>query len=195
MTEGATSSFASGLLFEYIALTNVLDRDVVASRSALVEHDTQFNRRQFVRTVVADIEGTVGSMIRIALRMHHAGADPFTAGEYALLHERVLELRAPDAVYEPAAKLTTKSNIRFAFSIFTRAVQSDYVLPADESQWSPLLRALDVRDRITLPKSAHDLDISDDELRIVHEADVWFDERCADATKHTRYKAQPERSA
>src|SRR5689334_20233545 len=94
MTEGAGNpSFASGLLFEYLALTNVLDRDVVVARAVLLESDSQFARRQLARVVVADIEATVGSMIQVAFRVQRTGADPFTAEEYALLEERVAELR------------------------------------------------------------------------------------------------------
>lgn len=196
MTEGAANpQFAGGLLFEYMAVTNVLDRDVVSARAVLLAGDSQFARRQFARVVVADIEATVGSMIQIALRIHHAGADPFTPSEYALLEERVAELRDATAPFEPNARLTTKANIRFAFSVFTRALQTDYTLPADDGAWTAVLGAIAIRDRITLPKSTHDLEISDDELRLLHEADVWFDVHCAEAIKSAGQALQAGRTA
>ena len=196
MTEGAdTPSFASGLLFEYMALTNVLDRDVVSARSVLLMGDSQFARRQLARVVVADIEATVGSMIQVAVRIHHPGTEPFTAAEYELLQERVAELRDENAPFQPTARLTTKANIRFAFSVFTRALNTDYSLPTDDAAWTSVMGAIAIRDRITLPKSAKELEISDDELRMLHEADVWFDERCAEAIRSTGQLATPGRTA
>jgi hypothetical protein len=196
MTEGASDPpFATALLFDYIALTNVLDRDVVASRTALLQVDSQFTRRQFVRAVAADIEATIGSMIRIALGVYRAEDEPFTPAEYALLQERVLELRQAGTAYEAAARLTTKTNIRFAFSVFARAIESHNSLPAQDSEWTALEQTLAIRDRITVPKSSLELDISDDELRVVHEADIWFDTHCAEALKTSRYEVRPERTA
>jgi hypothetical protein len=196
MTESTSNPpFATGLLFEFIALTNVLDRDVVASRSALLEDDSQFTRRQFLHAVTAKIEATVGGMIRIALGVYRGGGEPFTPAEYALLQERVLESREGGSLYETQAQLTTKANIKFAFAMFTRAVQSDYSLPADDHEWAALTHAFAIRDRITLPRSAQDLDLTEDELRTVHDADVWFDHCCAAALKGTHYESQPERTA
>jgi hypothetical protein len=196
MTEGASDPpFATALLFDYIALTNVLDRDVIAARTALIQVDSQFARRQFVRAVAADIEATIGSMIRIALGVYRAEDEPFTPEEYALLQERVLELRQAGTAYEAAARLTTKTNIRFAFSVFTRAIDSHNSLPPQDSEWTALEETLAIRDRITVPKSSLDLDISDDELRVVHEADVWFDTHCTEALKTSRYEVQPQRTA
>jgi hypothetical protein len=192
MTEGAANpQFAGGLLFEYMALTNVLDRDVVSARTVLLAGDSQFARRQFARVVVADIEATVGCMIQVALRIHRAGAEPFTPEEYALLQERVSELRDPNAPFEPTARLTTKANIRFAFSVFTRALHTEYTLPFDDDGWSTVLTAIAIRDRITLPRSAGDLEVSPEEMRTLHEADIWFDKRCAEALRSTGH----ERSA
>lgn len=192
MSEGAANpQFAGGLLFEYSALTNVLDRDVVSARTVLLAGDSQYARRQFARAVVADIEATVGAMIQVALRIHRAGSDPFTAEEYALLQERVAELSDPNAPFEPTARLTTKANIRFAFSVFTRALHTEYTLPLDDQGWSTVMTAIAIRDRITLPRTAADLEISPDEMQILHEADIWFDKRCAEALK----RAGQERSA
>lgn len=186
--------FASAVLFEYIALTDVLDRDVVASRSVLLVADTQFNRRQFVRAVTADIETTVGSMIRVALDVGDGTDDPFTASEYALLQERVREMLSVGAIHRAQSPVTTKTNIRFAFSVFTRAMRSTYSLPADESAWGELVETFAIRDRIALPKASTELDVTDDELRAVHAADVWFDKHSAEAMKFSRYAEMQRRA-
>ena len=107
----------------------------------------------------------------------------------------MLDLRETTAPYEPAAKLTTKANIRFAFSVFGRALRSDYTLAVDDAGWTSIVQTFAIRDRITLPRSARELDITDDEIRTVHAADVWFDERCAEAMRRARYEAAPERTA
>jgi hypothetical protein len=191
MAESASNPpFATGLLFEFIALTNVLDRDVVASRSALLEADSQFTRRQFLRAVTAKIEATVGGMIRIALGVYRGGEEPFTPAETAMLQERVVESRESGSTYETAAKLTTKANIKFAFAMFTRAVHSDYPLPADDLEWAALTRTFAIRDRITLPKSALELELSEEELRTAHDADVWFDHYCAAAMKSRHFQSR-----
>src|SRR5947208_16696788 len=60
-----------------------LHRDVEAARAAMLSNDTQFARRQFVRSTLAKLEGLISRLKELCLR----SPTTWSAAESALLRE------------------------------------------------------------------------------------------------------------
>lgn len=71
----------------YQALYGALMFDVEAAVDALAASDTQFNRRSYVRTVFALIEGETHLRKQYALMVHDLGMITLSDPEVALLRE------------------------------------------------------------------------------------------------------------
>ena len=65
-----------------------LSSDVAAARAAMVSNDTQFARRQFVRTTFAKLEGLTSTLKQLCLRP----PTTYSAAESALLREETFSL-------------------------------------------------------------------------------------------------------
>lgn len=138
----------------------------------LVEHDpSQFNRRNFVRTVFAAIEGTNYDLRRRALNYTHR---QYSQEEIALLREESYTLNSKG---EPSAKklfLPLQDTLRFTFRVYFRKSPSFEKLDFSGPGWTSFLESIKIRHRLTHPKSDASLDVSDSELAAVKSAYVWF---------------------
>lgn len=66
------------------------------------------------------------------------------------------------------------ANIRFAFSMYGRAIGRAIELNCSGEEWHAFKNALAIRNRIVHPKSADELSITDDELACVRKATNWI---------------------
>ena len=138
------------------------------------EHEIQFWRRAFVRTVFAFIEGTTASMKRIAADSYHQPDARFSLAELALVAEEAYELNDKGEAVTLPAKIPVTKNIRFAFNVFARTYSINYQLKVDDNRWADLKAGLKVRDRLMHPKRVEDLVVSDEDLALVRSAAYWF---------------------
>ncbi|MFZ5748094.1 MAG: hypothetical protein ACOY45_10635 [Pseudomonadota bacterium] len=152
--------------------TRSLLTDILVAREHLAEHDEQPRRRNLVRASFAAIEGLVW-----LLRCHvlDVGNNMGEIGptEMLALQDRGYAVGDRGKLRETAQFLPLKTAIRLAVRLAQR-IDSDLAIDFDDSGWSSLDRAIDVRHRITHPKSETDLVVSDSDLIIVNEGFAWL---------------------
>lgn len=168
-------------------LREILGKDVqrcltILQQGNLSSEDEQFWGRTFVRTMFAMIEALIYTMKQTALAAHFHGDSIFSPIELSFLNEESYELEKTGKVNirEGYATLPFLHNFRFAFKAFARACDSDFELNVGDSvKWGAFREAIEIRNRITHPKSQEDITISSEEINTTIQAFTWFLENFA----------------
>ncbi|MDQ3704519.1 MAG: hypothetical protein M3437_04725 [Chloroflexota bacterium] len=171
----------SNVLVRLKALIDILDvynEEVVRiNEIKLAASDTAamiFLDRVLVRTVYSRVEGIAYLMKYVALADENQPDQIFSAGELALLREEDYDLTSEGIVRIKSARLSTLANLRFSFRAFVRALGINFTLNVGEHGWEQLRNGILVRDRITHPKRAEDLIVTDQEVLEILEGQMWF---------------------
>ena len=155
-------------------LDALLRSDVARARERLSDDPTECYRRQYVRAVFAQLEGSTYSIKQLAFP---EDTSTISNAEIALLRGEKYGLTEAGEVYVSPIFLTLGSDMRFAFRTYAKFVGLNYELPVNEPGWSALLRAKKVRDRLMHPRVAKDLEITDAELAYTTQAAEWFEKK------------------
>jgi hypothetical protein len=140
-----------------------------------VENDpSQFHRRTLIRTIFTAVEGLTHLIKQQALGWIQSEPDLYIPPEIAMLREETYGLDSKGDVHIQSKFLRTDENFRFAMKMYMRGCSASGELEVGDSGWSFFKQSLSVRHRITHPKQAEDLDISDSELEIAKNAFRWF---------------------
>lgn len=75
--------------------------------------------------------------------------------------------------------LKTKEGFLFSFHILAMALQSSFILDIANSGWESFQELLEVRNRITHPKVAEDLIVSDTDIKHLRKAVAWHENNSA----------------
>ena len=146
--------------------------ELLAAHRLLSAADTPFNRRTFVRTSFAAIEGITYTLKSYALSRLRGGK--FSAAEEAILREESVTLDGTGRIQIQQKFIPIDSNIRFAFSMFGRAIGKEFELDCSGRQWQAFKMAIAVRNRIVHPRTTAELGISDEELLCTTMATRWI---------------------
>jgi hypothetical protein len=162
---------------EFTATVSVPHADVVTCSERLNKEDGgQYWRRALVRAFFAKVEGVIYCMKRIAYSCRFQPDVKFSEGELTSLIEKTHQPNDKGEVAAQRMQIPMKNNIKFAFSAYARAHLVDYKLNVGDNRWNDFKNSLLVRDRLTHPKEAHNLEVSDEELKSLQRAFDWFSE-------------------
>jgi hypothetical protein len=149
---------------------DVLLSDIVSAVGAGVEQGDGFARRNYVRSVFAMIDADVFQMKRAIIYVWKRWPFDLDADDLELLVEEKLSVSSGKK--KPFPKFS--DNLKFVISTFCKAhrfqLQADY----QSVQWLSLLNALKIRDRITHPKQLKEIDVTNDDLKIIRMAAEWY---------------------
>jgi len=155
-------------------LRHTLVDDVADCWLTLKKSDEPLHRRNYVRAVFAMVDGFLSALKAHTIEEWEAGRFTPTRPEIALLFEEAYYVDDHGRADARPAFLPMKNNVRFAFDVFARAHgvgdRPDYTHPG----WPAFQTATEVRNRITHPKAAADLEISDPDLKAIEDAFSWF---------------------
>lgn len=84
-----------------------------------------------------------------------------------MLSELTYTIGENGRIIEKPAKIAARTNMIFAFSAISRAEKIENPLDTSVSGWDELSKATKIRDRLTHPKSAEMLEVTDAELQSV----------------------------
>jgi hypothetical protein len=155
-------------------LFELLFEDAFYFKEQLEKQDNQFMRRAYVRSVFAAIEGNTFNMKQTALLVgRRAGAD-FSEEDIALLKEESYDLNDKGEAYSQTKFIQLPKNVRFAFKTYAHAFQVNFELKVDDKGWMNFKEALDLRHRLTHPKSVTDINVTDADLTKVKVAEEWY---------------------
>lgn len=147
---------------EVKALYGVLSADVDAAKVLLTTAtvDTQFARRSLVRAYFAYFEGMSFQLRQITLATHK-GYTLLTPEEIAMLEEK--------------SRLKLKCRLIQSLRYYATCHRPEPYEPNRKSPgWHSMTGAIKLRDRITHPKSASSLLISDSEHKQMLDAGQWW---------------------
>jgi hypothetical protein len=151
---------------------DVLFEDVTAARQALSASDSDFNRRIFVRVLCSAIEG-----VTFRLKLHVATFGIYDAldlndDDLGYLLERLPPSRSGRSSRHRMVRLDR--NFAYAISMYTLLHWPSYILNGADTGWTALRNLVLLRNRISHPKAAEDLYVSDLDLAIAKSAERWF---------------------
>ncbi len=129
-----------------------LHKDCIQAGINLEKDDTPLNRRTYVRTFFSAVEATIHFMRQVALDKRELFAE-----------EEIEKL-------EEKRRLPLTDSVAFVCKMYSRAMDSPFMLERSGKEWAAFLTAIKVRDSITHPKRRATLDISDENLHGVRSA-------------------------
>ena len=150
-----------------IELFEVLSNDVIQCLKKLQTEDSQFWRRVFVRAVIALIEGQNYQLKLITLE--------------ACKHKQVSFSNADLALLKDEKFVSLKDNLKFSFKTFALAFDLDYKLAIGVGdRWKSFITAIEIRNRLTHPKTVDQVLVTDKDLEEVKKAHDWFAQSITD---------------
>lgn len=163
---------------ELVEFSNRMRADIIRALSDAEPATAQYERRIYARALFAYIEGTIYLLKRVLLKLQkiHPQIVLFTDAERSLLLECSYEIDAHGRPQERPLRLKTLSNIVFTLNLYDRVHSGSRGVDKGRTGWEAFKKALQVRHRITHPKRASDVDITDDDLVSLMTADNYFHE-------------------
>jgi hypothetical protein len=156
------------------AIVEELGKDVVKSRDEAAKDGGPFWRRTLVRALFAYIEGSSYRLKQVAPPVAEYNSVALSKAETALLTEESYDLNDKGEAIIKKAKLRTAENLLFSVKIVSKAAKSTYEIDKSTEGWSAFKETIKIRDRITHPKSTEELNISDNELKVIMKTMTWF---------------------
>lgn len=163
------------VLNEWLEVSNTLYKDI---KSLMNEYQDDWSsqpfRRMFVRACWALIEGEVFCLKQFTLRACELGGKSLTSSEHKLLSEVLMLGDDSGRIKREDVRGSTHENLKQTLKIATSKFELGWTPDFSNQGWALLRRSLDLRHRITHPKIAAELAISDDELDLHRSGFAWF---------------------
>ena len=167
-------TFPDGSLNRASSFPRTLIEDVIEAQKRLQRVDSAFNRRTFIRTVFAAVEGIISLIKADLLKAAQRSPGAFGIAEIALLRE---EAYFVDTRGRPKVRpnfISLAENVRFIVEIANRHPEIGYSIDFSHKGWSNLQNSLKVRHRLAHPKTRADLEVSIDEARKALSGFFWL---------------------
>jgi hypothetical protein len=151
----------------------VLVSDLDDALKLVRDSPTPFAHRTLFRTYFAYVEGFTFQLRQVTLATLQ-DTPLLTEGELALLREQRYQL---DRRGEPEAKQSRQSvlpNLLFSIRCYAKNHGATYQPDISHHEWESMKKAVAVRDRLTHPKSAEGLDVTEADVQIFEEGASWW---------------------
>ncbi|QDV11238.1 hypothetical protein CA51_10990 [Rosistilla oblonga] len=153
----------------------VLLSDAHAAEQLLDAADGQFERRAYIRSTMATIEGAIWLLKQTCLKAHAPrGAKRMSIAEYAMLSDETYDLKNNGDVRTSTKFLKLPDNLRFTVQICNRLFGCEMDLQVGAAPWDRFLKAVAIRNRIMHPKVSADFEITDQEIDDCKNVVGWF---------------------
>ena len=150
----------------------ILTQDVILSMERQERSDTQATRRDLIRTMFAAIEGYVWKY-REHVRSVMSDIDTIPVLTELALSETSYSVTENGKVEAQTRFITLTSMIRLVSRLAEEhcpGLQVDF----SKAGWSHLQQAIKIRNRITHPKSKSDLEVTPQDVAIIHVGFFWL---------------------
>jgi hypothetical protein len=146
--------------------SEVLRNDVLECVVELVNSDTPKNRRTLVRAIFAEVESSIYLFRRLALNPQEPEAE-LDASEKAFLKEEQHEISEHGEIRVKQYFGRFLANFRFVIRMYMKVNGLNKAIDYSGSGWNALQKATKIRNRLTHPREATDLEVTDDEIEII----------------------------
>lgn len=166
----------SDLTSPIIALADDVDR----AQRDLESHNDGYARRNYVRALFAMVEGSVYLLKQTSLSSALQRRVPMAPAEYALMAEETFDLDNKGQPRSTPKLLRITENLRFTIECVNRVFGSSVILDTESAAWHDFRRAVEIRNRITHPKSAVEFEVTEEEVQMCWRlCDEWFNKLVA----------------
>jgi hypothetical protein len=183
-----TEAKAIETLKNFLQITDVLEEDIRLARVQCKQAPGEYSKRVLVKTIFSFFEGHLYAFQQVVLAFEYilnplknllpsAKASRmvlFTEEERAKLEGFTFVVGKDGKTCNRYLKF--KENIKSTMQIFYRAIQQQEEVDFNSAGWTKLMDAQKIRDRITHPKTAEALKISDEEMETVIAGHDWYRE-------------------
>lgn len=151
--------------------------DVRLAERAIVENDSQFHRRNLVRTLFSVVDGMSSMLKEDAIALAVKRKHQFSPAELAILREETYSLDKDGKATTKSGFASTEANVRFAIQTYIRLHEPEFSVDVGGEGWAAFKAALQIRHRLTHPTLAKSLEVTDAELETVKLASEWFEDQ------------------
>jgi hypothetical protein len=163
------------VLNEWFEMYNLLNKDVQSLMNAYQDDwSSQPFRRMFIRASWVLIEGEVFRLKQFTLRACELGGKSLSLSEHKLLSEVLLLGRDSGCVERKDIHESVHENLKQTLKMASYKFGIGWTPDFGNQGWATLRHSLDLRHRISHPKIAAELVISDDELDVHRSGLAWF---------------------
>jgi hypothetical protein len=132
-------------------------------------------RRAYVRSVFSMIDGVISTIKKELLLEYDIGNDEtLSTRELHILESRIRVQGKYGSVTERPFYAPLAEDVKVTFRFFAYFSLVEHYLDEESRGWKRFIKAIAIRNRITHPKTANALEISDEDLAIVDSARAWF---------------------
>lgn len=164
------------------ALLDIGVDDLVRAHALAGDFSHAADRRAYVRTFLAMVEGAIACMKETLLDSQQLLAEvmqleiSFTQAELAILREKRFNLTSSGQAKESRLTLVdVPSNLRFTFNMLPRVWERELLIDYEKSQeWREFCAAVDIRNRLAHPREVSAFEVSDADLRTIEVAQQFF---------------------
>jgi len=147
------------------------------------ETGSQFWYRMFIRSFFAHVEGISFKLKKHALYWDRKQkSNKLTVGEIAIINEENYKLKDNGKVTAYPSFSNVDKNLRFAINVFSKvhSITFEWKLKNDP-RWNDFKDTIKIRNRLTHPKKAEELDFTQEEGDKLFRAHEWFLETITEA--------------
>lgn len=178
-----TEAEAIKTLQNFLQIADVLEEDYRLARAQCKQAPGEYSKRVLIKAIFAFFEGHLYAFKQVVLTFENlknlipnakeSQIAPFTEEERANLEGFTLRTSSDGEVRKH--RLAFKEDMKSVMQIFYRAIQQRNEADFSEG-WTQLMDAQKIRDRITHPKIAEALKISDKEMETAIAGHDWYRE-------------------
>jgi hypothetical protein len=154
--------------------------DACEAENFLKNNNSQFEKRAYIRSTFAYMEGTIWLFKQLILQtvfQSKAVTNPLrllSIAELGLLSDVSYDLKDNGEPYEQQKFLPISKNLRFTVGVMNRFTHGSIDLQTNSKTWDRFNKTIKIRNRITHPKNAGEIDITDEEIKHAIEVCNWF---------------------
>ena len=143
------------------------DRSIALSKP---KYDRQTIRRLYIRTLVSLIEAMLATLKQDALRAGGSLSD----AEKLLLREETFDLNDKGEAFERPFIAPLPKSVKFAIRCFAKTHGLSRLPDYSGGGWRDFQELVRIRNRLTHPKDALALEVTDEEMATADRAEFWF---------------------
>jgi hypothetical protein len=153
----------------------LLNQDVKDAHASVLTNPTDFNQRTLIRTYFALIEGLAYQLRHVTLASLE-GTGLLSDGDVAILREERHQLSPQGAVEAKDNFQSMLPSLLFALRVYAKNHEATFVPRTSDNGWNCLRKAVDIRDRLTHPKSLADLAITEEDGAVFAAGVKWWND-------------------
>ena len=158
-----------------IELIDLIFSDLEQSRNDLNSTDSQYARRNYIRSFFSALEGSLFILRSDTIKQIDRNNYNISRSEESFIREESYQLDKKKLTSSSSQKfIPLNTMLRFTFKHHTAAHGVDYSIDLQSEGWCAFKKALKVRNRITHPKNPSHFNVSNADLENTNKAYQWI---------------------